>query len=484
MRYYSLLLILFSISSQQVFCQSDKKPNVLLLYMDDLRPELNCYGKNYIHSPNIDHLAKSGIQFNNAYCNVPVCGASRASMLTGMYPTKERFINYNTFASKEVPTAISLPKLFKNNGYTTISNGKVYHHLDDNTDDWDEIYRPYAFNKNNKNLTPTDYWQSIWKDYHDPKNKKTYLNTGNGPAYEHSNVNDTTYIDGLMTQKVIRDLKKLKKSDKPFFLTAGFISNHLPFNAPTKYWNLYPESSIQHPYNNYPQTNIPKIAIGRYYELRAYDNIPNKGSLDSYTSKKLIQGYYATVSYVDALIGKISQTLKELDLEKNTIVILVADHGYLLEEHAEWAKFTNHKLTSQVPLIISSPLIEVNDSQSHSLVELVDIYPTLAELCHLDVPKNQLEGKSFVQLFKNPRKPFKEYVFTKKGNGFTIKTEKYSYTEYINPTTGNTITSTLFDHHSDADENTNISNDPKHKKTIRELSKLLHNNFTTNIKGK
>ena len=208
-----------------------KKPNVLLIYMDDLRTQLGCYGNDLIKSPNIDRFATSALQFNEAYCNVPVCGASRASMLTGMYPTRNRYINYDTFVSKEEPEAVSFPLLFKQHGYTTISNGKVYHHLDDNMTDWDEVWRPYAFEPNQAGLSPTDYWQSLWKDYKLTQNIETYHKTGTGPAYESAPVPDSAYIDGLMTEKVIRDLAKLKNSGKPFLLTAGFISNHLPFNA-------------------------------------------------------------------------------------------------------------------------------------------------------------------------------------------------------------------------------------------------------------
>jgi arylsulfatase A-like enzyme len=161
-----------------------QKPNVLLFYMDDLRPELSSFGIAQIQSPNIDALAAKGVKFTNAYCNIPVCGASRASMLTGMLPTKDRFLDYNTFAEKETPDAISLPQLFKKNGYTTISNGKIYHHLDDRETDWDEVWRPYAFDDNDTGLAPTDYWQSLWKDYHNPENIATYKNTDRGPAYE------------------------------------------------------------------------------------------------------------------------------------------------------------------------------------------------------------------------------------------------------------------------------------------------------------
>ena len=188
-----------------------QKPNVLLFYIDDLRPELASFGATQIHSPNIDSLAAKGIKFTNAYCNVPVCGASRASMLTGMLPTKNRFLDYKTFVEQETPDAVTLPQLFKNNGYTTISNGKIYHHLDDRETDWNEVWRPYAFDKNNKGLAPTDYWQSLWKDYQNPTNISNYKTTDTGPSYESADVSDFTYIDGLLTEKVIKDIKKLKK---------------------------------------------------------------------------------------------------------------------------------------------------------------------------------------------------------------------------------------------------------------------------------
>ena len=164
--------------------QSPQKPNVLLLYADDLRPELASFGAAQIHSPAIDELANKVVAFQNAYCNVPVCGASRASMLTRMLPTKNRFLDNKTFVEKEIPEAITLPQLFKNNGYTTISNGKIYHHLDDRETDWNELWRPYAFDENDTGLAPTDYWQSLWKDYQDPNNRSLHKATDTGPPYE------------------------------------------------------------------------------------------------------------------------------------------------------------------------------------------------------------------------------------------------------------------------------------------------------------
>ncbi|WP_067146427.1 sulfatase [Pseudotamlana agarivorans] len=460
-----------------------QKPNILLLYMDDLRPELGSYGLAQIKSPNIDALASKGVQFNNAYCNVPVCGASRASMLTGMLPTKNRFLNYNTFVEQETPNAVTLSQLFKINGYKTISNGKIYHHLDDRESDWDELWRPYAFDENDKNLAPTDYWQSLWKDYQNPDNIIEYKATNTGPAFESANVADSIYIDGLVTQKVIRDLKKLKNTNQPFFLTAGFISPHLPFNAPKKYWDLYDRNSIKQPENfNYIPKDAPKMSISTWPEMRAYSNIPKKGQVSDSLAVTLIHGYYATVSYVDALIGSILDELKAQDLDKNTIVVLVSDHGYNLQEHTQWAKFTNYNTSTQVPLIIYNPL-QNKKGHTNALVELVDIYPTLAELCELEHPKNQLDGTSLVSVFNDLSSEGKPHVFIKKGNGFTLKTKDFSYTEFIKAEDNATITSMLYDHRTDKSENENVVNHPDYKNVVSQLKNILHTAYKQQIEG-
>ena len=478
----AIVLVLFSFScalkTKQV---ENKKPNVLLLYMDDLRPQLHSYGANMIQSPNIDALAASGVQFNNAYSNVAVCGASRASMLTGIRPTKSIFLNYNTFVEQERSNAITLPQLFKNNGYTTISNGKIYHHLDDREGDWDEVWRPYAFDENDKNLAPTDYWQSLWKDYQLETNAKTYKETDNGPAYEAADVLDSVYIDGRMTQKVIRDIKKLSKSKQPFFLTAGFISPHLPFNAPKKYWNLYKRENIKQPYNNYVAKDAPKISISNWPEMRAYNGIPKEGQVSDSLAITLIHGYYATVSYVDALIGDIVTNLKAEGLYENTIIILVSDHGYNLQEHTQWAKFTSHKISAHVPLIISSPKFR-NKTTTEALVELVDVYPTLAELCNLEMPKEQLEGESLIPVLKDATHKGKKYIFMKSGNGYTVKSNEFGYTEYRN-NNGAIIATMLYDHLNDKDENVNLSNLPEYSEIVAEFQHILNTEFKSNLEG-
>ena len=460
-----------------------QKPNVLLFYIDDLRPELASFGATHIQSPNIDALAAKGVKFTNTYCNVPVCGASRASMLTGMLPTKKRFIDYNTFVEKETPEAVTLPQLFKNNGYTTISNGKIYHHLDDRETDWNEVWRPYAFDKNDEGLAPTDYWQSLWKDYQKPNNISNYKISDNGPAYESADVSDFTYIDGLLTDKVIRDIKKLKKSDKPFFLSAGFISPHLPFNAPKKYWDLYDRNTIMQPENyNYTPVDAPKMSISNWSEMRSYSNIPNRGQVSDSLAIDLIHGYYATVSYTDALIGKILNELKEQELDKNTVVVFVSDHGYNLQEHTQWAKFTNYNSSTQVPLIIYNPLTKVKGT-TNALSSLVDVYPTLAEICGIEAPKGQLDGTSLVPILNNPNMEGKKHVFIKKGNGFTLKTREFSYTEYIKSKDNSIIARMLYDHRATKTENVNIVNKTEFKNTVLELNSILHLEYQKNIEG-
>ena len=460
---------------------TDKKPNVLLLYMDDLRPELNSYGHKQIISPNIDALANRSVQFTQAYSNVAVCGASRASMLTGMLPTKTRFIDYKTRLDIETPNEVTWPRLLKDNGYTTISNGKIYHHLDDRISDWDEVWRPYAFDENDQDLSPLDYWQSLWKDYQLAENIELYKATDTGPAYESADVSDNTYIDGMLTDKVIKDLKQLKASGKPFLLTAGFIAPHLPFNAPTKYWDMYDRKEIKQPYNNFVPKNAPKTSISRWGEMRAYIGIPKNGGVSDETAISLIHGYYATVSYVDSLIGKIMAALTNLELDKNTVVIFVSDHGYNLQEHTQWGKYTSYRTSTRVPLMIHLPSVE-KGSVSDALVDLTDVYPTIVELLELNLPKHQLAGESLVPILKDPSLEGKSHVFLKNGQGFTVQTQEYSYTEFINGD-NEVFSSMLYDHRTDRDENINVVDETIYSDAVSQLSKLLHTKYASNIIG-
>lgn len=457
--FYSLLFILLFFVS----C-SNEKPNVLFIAVDDLRPELGCYGHQQIQSPNIDRLAANGLVFVNAYCNVPVCGASRASLLTGIRPTSTRFVGFDAWAEKDAPEAISLPELFLNNGYHTISNGKVFHHLTDIRESWSEKPWNPAVDSNS------------FLNYLSDENIQLLKNgQKRGFPYEKADVDDNAYFDGQIAAKSIEDLKRLKKEGKPFFLATGFLKPHLPFNAPKKYWDLYPNENIQLPKNYFRPENAPDAAIHNFGELRNYYGVPADGPVSDEMAHNLIHGYYACISYTDAQIGRILNALNELGLAENTIVILWGDHGWNLGEHTLWCKHANFKTSLNAPLIVNAPGFKGNQ-KSEALVEFVDIFPSLCDLAGLEKP-SQLQGQSFVPLLNNPELPWKKAVYSRFVQGESVKTKNYLFTEWINKKR-ETYASMLYDHQKDPNENRNIAIDDQMKDTIQVLHNKLHQNIT------
>ena len=225
------------------------------------------------------------------------------------------------------------------------------------------------------------------------------------------------------------------------------------------------------------------MSISNWPEMRYYSNVPKAGQVSDSLAIDLIHGYYATISYTDALIGKILHELKEEELDNNTVVIFVSDHGYNLQEHTQWAKFTNYNTSTEVPLIIYNPFSKVKGITG-ALTELVDVYPTLAEICGIEIPKNQLDGTSLVSILNNPKLEGKKHVFIKKGNGFTLKTRDFCYTEFINSKDNSLISRMLYDHRETKTENINIVNQKEFKKTVSELNSILHSEYQKNIKGK
>ncbi len=429
-----------------------KQPNILFIAVDDLRPELNFYGANHIKSPNLDQLASESLVFNRAYCNIPVCGASRASLMTGIRPTRKRFIGAFTKLDDDYPQAISLPMLLKQNGYKTISNGKIYHHKDDDLKAWDEIWHP----------------NSLF-DYGLAENQEIRKNTHRGLPFEAAEVHDSVYRDGKLALKVIQDLNNLKQSNKPFFLTMGLAKPHLPFTAPQKYWDLYDRKNIELPESYVQPETTPKQAFHNFGELRQYENIPKKGELPEALAKELIHGYYACVSYIDAQIGLVLDELKRLELEDDTIVILWGDHGWNLGDHKLWCKHVTFETALKTPLMIKVPGKTKGD-KTDAITEYIDIYPSLAELVGLNIPST-VDGKSFVPILYG-EKSNKNWAVSKFKDAVTLIKDDLFYTEWTDDK-GISYARMLFDHKTDPLELDNLAEKLEHKQLVNQLSEEL-----------
>ena len=440
-----------------------EKMNVLFIIADDMRPEMGCYGVKSIITPNIDKLASTGVVFKNAYCNIPVSGASRASLLTGIYPHyPDRFISFSAYASKDCPSAVPISGWFSSHGYYTLSNGKVFHHIEDHADSWSEP--PYRTFDKGYDVYWAEYnkWE-LWMN--DASARTINPKTKRGPFCESADVDDNAYDDGRIAEKTIKDLKRLKETGKPFFLACGFWKPHLPFNAPKKYWDMYNREDIPVANNRYRPKGLPK-QVKNSTEIYAYAKTTNPN--DIYFLKEAKHGYYACMSYVDAQIGKVINALDELGLRENTIIILLGDHGWHLGEHGFLGKHNLMDRATHVPLIISVPGMEKGNTES--IVEFVDIYPTLCELCDLPLPA-QLDGKSMLPILKDLDAEIKKDVYIQWNGGYNIVTDRFNYAEWKKK--DSIIARMLFDHKIDADENMNRVDCSQYSDVISSLSLQL-----------
>jgi len=454
------------------------KRNVLFIAVDDLRPELGCYGHPRILSPNIDKLAARGLVFERAYCQQAVCAPSRASLLSGCRPDTTHIYDLRTPLRKAMPNVLSLPQHFKNNGYETVSLGKIYHHWnDDNGIGWTiPAWHPKGPWKGRGYRAEASIRAMRERDKKHPDRK------GIGPAFEAADVPDNGYPDGATADKAIEELRRLK--GKPFFLAVGFLKPHLPFNAPKKYWDLYRREDIKLPANRHWPKDMPAIAGMNWGELRQYVGISAKGNLPDAQARELIHGYYACVSYTDAQVGRVLDELERLGLADDTIIVLWGDHGWKLGEYSAWCKHTNFELDTHAPLILSVPGQKNAGKKTPALVEFVDIYPTLCEAAGLPLPSH-LEGTSMMPLLDAPQRPWKSAAFSQypRGRvmGYTMRTDRWRYTEWQDRRTHAVVARELYDHQAEPStplgpgpgENVNLAGRPEHKATVRELSAKL-----------
>ena len=456
-KYLSILALFFAFS-----LSAEKKDNVLFIIVDDLRPELGCYGNKQVLSPNIDRLASEGTLFSKAYCNVPVCGASRASVMTGLRPTKDRFISYNARAYEESGGVLDLAGIFQKNGYTTISIGKVYHERNDYRSSWDFKDSPLI-------TSPS------MRDYHLPENQAgrgKYSFEALGTACEAADEPDEKYFTYQLADAAIDYIDKTEKNNKPWFLAVGFTKPHLPFVAPKKYWGMYKRSDFKLANNPNMPKNAPGQASHQWHELRKmYNDIPQTGPVPDEKALELKHGYYACVTFTDAMIGRILDHLDTNNLRKNTTVILWGDHGWQLGDHGLWCKHSNFETSLNTPLIVSAAGQKAQ-GPSKALVEFVDIYPSLCDLAGFSKPTH-LQGKSFVPLLNNPNKEWKGAIFSRYHDGDSIHTNRYLYTEWRDKKNGKITARMLYDHQRDPDENFNIAGNPEYSNTLKDLSLRL-----------
>ena len=402
--------------------QAADKPNILFIAVDDLRPELGCYGSDIAVSPNLDALAEDGLLFRRAYCQQAICRPSRASLMTGARPDTTG-LTHNYVSLRELrPNILTLPEHLSANGYETVYCGKIFHRGD--TDDgrsWSRkpavkkvgIKKPigaYALPENIK--LKNDNMKRMLAKYGEAARR----GLGSGPAYEKADVPDHTYIDGYNTRLAISTMQQMvQEGDKPFFLALGFTKPHLNWVAPKKYWDLYDPNDIRLT----KQTDSPEggAAMGLHasFELRTRAGIPKIGPLGPELSTTLMHAYLACVSYVDAQIGMMIQALEDAGVRENTIIIVWGDHGWHLGDMGVWGKATNYEVATRVPLMIWTPDMKTRGKGTDALVELVDMYPTLCELAGVPVPEH-VEGHSFVPLLDKPQATWKSAAFSQYPN--------------------------------------------------------------------
>ena len=448
--------------------------NVLFIAIDDLRPALGCYGDETAITPNIERLARRGTVFSRAYCQEAVCGPSRASLMTGRRPDTTRVWDLATHFRAALPDVISLPQHFKNNGYETQSLGKIFHGSGAPAKD------PASWT-----VEPRfDVVRDPKVRYASPANLK-----GKGlkrAATESADVPDETYIDGIVCEAALGELGRLKNDGKPFFLAVGFRKPHLPFCAPKKYWDLYDREKIPAPASNRHPKDAPEVAVRSWRELEGYTDIPKDGKLTLDEIQELRHGYYACVSYVDALVGRLLDRIDTLGLSENTVICLWGDHGFHLGEQGLWTKANNYELSTRVPLILSNPGQRAVGTSTNALVELVDLYPTLVELCGLSLPQG-LEGTSLRPLLADPDRgwktaAFSQYPRAQNGNrhrgkgdimGYTIRTKQHRYVEWRESDSQKVVATELYDHSTDPDEMRNIAANPNQAAVLQVHQSML-----------
>lgn len=448
--------------------------NVLFIAADDLRNDLGCYGHPMVKTPNLDRLAKRGLRFDNAYCQQAVCNPSRASIMTGQRLDTLQVWDLATHFRTHAPNVETLPQHFMKQGYFTQNIGKIFHNwiheIQGDPASWSvPAQMHFANHGNDKPEVEGELPPNLAKD----------------PKCTCLDVPDEAYFDGRVAKLAVEALQQRKEKGEPFFLAVGFWKPHSPFNAPKKYWDLYQRDEIAMPKNPEWPEDAPRIAWHDSRELLGAGSKARKVTEENI--REMRHGYLANISYMDAQIGRVLDELDRLKLADSTVVVFWSDHGYHLGEQTLFAKTSNFELDARVPLIITTPKMKTAGQATQSLAELMDLYPTLSELCALPKP-NGTEGVSLKPILDNPAATVREAALTQHPRpayydreptktpthmGYTIRSATHRYTEWRDWRTGETTDRELYDHVNDPDETRNLANREDQKELVAKHATLL-----------
>jgi uncharacterized sulfatase len=446
-----VLAVLYGFSAaaqKKSFENSKKDKNIVFIVVDDLNTTLGCYGHPVVKTPNIDNLAERGVRFNHAYCNYAVCGPSRGSFLTGLLPETIGILNNTTPLQDVLGDRITLPALFKQNGYYTMSLGKIFHGGQNHNDPkaWNEIYG-YSATETGKTGEGRNLTDGVLK----------WCN------WLAANGDDEDQPDGQNAKKAVEFIKTIR--EQPFFLAVGFHKPHDPFIAPKKYFDMYPLEVCNPPV--VPEGWKPPYEHTLPGETKTFNKFTDK------ERREFLRSYYACTSFMDAQVGKIVKALEETGQLENTLILFFGDNGYHLGEHNWWNKVTIFEKGTHVPFIMAGQSVGKKGVESNAMFEYIDIYPTLADLLKLKNTPHYLEGKSFAKVVKDPSKPFRSSVqaIVSRGEmtGRMVKNEKWRYIEWDKGQKG----IELYDQVNDPIEYNNLANLPEHAETIKEMKKLM-----------
>ncbi|NDW09637.1 sulfatase [Dysgonomonas sp. 520] len=514
---YYCSVALCAISGISHTSAQEQKYNILFIAIDDLKPELGCYGNKLIKTPNIDKLADRGTVFASNHCQQAVSGPTRASIMTGKRPDYTQVWDLKTRMRDINPDIVTLPQYLASQGYETTSIGKIYDPrcVDSFADKPSWTIPAHEITRYPEGFTPPalDYFQDpetkrLVEKYEaeaaklklDSVEARKYVVRRIKPSTENIDVPDAAYKDGAMVVQAKDIMSDLAKGNKPFFLGVGFARPHLPFVAPTKYWDMYDREDMSiEPFQLHAK-NTYEFAYHNSWELRSYTDIPlwtsftdkREAKIPLHKQKELIHGYYAAISFVDAQIGILLEQLDSLGLTDNTIIILWGDHGWHFGDHDLWCKQTNFEQATRSPLIISAP--ELKKGYTTSLTEFVDVFPTLVDLTSLPIP-DYLDGKSLVPLMKQPEKEFKGFAVSQYPRddgvmGYTIRTKRYRYTCWMkdNYTSAQPLKNDhifareLYDYDVDPLETTNVVNETDYLAVAKELDKTMKDFLKSQIR--